>query len=156
MTEIYRIYKVNTLVVETLAYGEYCQNTIFVCQVDLKVDDVRPRMDKNGNIRKNDFIELSMEAKLLDVTERKAPAAETPKEQKKTVNKLYNSNCKLLQKKLSQHQFGSKWNLNFWLTFSLPKSKYSRESRQVGGLNDQVKKEYLMWCTNLCKCLVFL
>ena len=98
MTEIYRIYKVNTLVVETLAYGEYCQNTIFVCQVDLKVDDVRPRMDKNGNIRKNDFIELSMEAKLLDVTERKAPAAETPKEQKKTVNKLYNSNCKLLQK----------------------------------------------------------
>ena len=128
---------------------------MFVCQVDLKVDDVRPRMDKNGNIKKNDFIELSMEAKLLDVTERKAPPAETPKEQKKQLTNytIQTSNC---CKKNSQHQFGSKWNLNFWLTFSLPKSKYSRESRQVGGLNDQVKKEYLMWCTNLCKCLVFL
>ena len=95
MTEIYRIYKVNTLVVETLAYGEYCQNTIFVCQVDLKVDDVRPRMDKNGNIRKNDFIELSMEAKLLDVTERKAPPAETPKEQKKLLTNytIQTANC---------------------------------------------------------------
>ena len=38
-------------------------------------------MDKNGNIRKNDFIELSIEAKLLDVNERKTPAAENPKEQ---------------------------------------------------------------------------
>lgn len=51
-------------------------------QVDIKVEDVRPKMDKNGNIRKNDFIELSIEAKLLDVNERKAPAAENPKEQK--------------------------------------------------------------------------
>jgi len=57
MTEIYRIYK-----------------------VDLRIDDVRPKMDKNGNIRKNDFIELSIEAKLLDVSERKTASAETPKE----------------------------------------------------------------------------
>ena len=128
---------------------------MFVCQVDLKVDDVRPRMDKNGNIKKNDFIELSMEAKLLDVTERKAPTAEKHKEQKKLLTN-YTIQTSKKKKKNSQHQFGSKWNLNFWLTFSLPKSKYSRESRQVGGLNDQVKKEYLMWCTNLCKCLVFL
>ena len=71
---------------------------MFVFQVDLKVEDVRPRMDKDGNIRKNDFIELSMEAKLLDVTERKAPAAETPKEQKKAVNKLYHSTFELLKK----------------------------------------------------------
>ena len=76
---------------------------MFVFQVDLKVEDVRPRMDKDGNIRKNDFIELSMEAKLLDVTERKAPAAETPKEQKKAVNKLNYSTFELL-KKLSQHR----------------------------------------------------
>ena len=54
---------------------------IYLCQVEIKVDDVRPKMDKNGNIKKNDFIELSIEAKLLDVSERK-PAAETPKEQK--------------------------------------------------------------------------
>ena len=68
---------------------------MFVCQVDLKVDDVRPRMDKNGNIKKNDFIELSMEAKLLDVTERKAPPAETPKEQKKQLTNytIQTSNC---------------------------------------------------------------
>ena len=56
-------------------------NNIFY-QVDIKVEDVKPKMDKNGNIRKNDFIELSIEAKLLDVNERKAPAAENPKEQK--------------------------------------------------------------------------
>lgn len=48
MTEIYRIYK-----------------------VDLKVDDVRARLDKNGNIRKNDFIEFSIETKLLDLADRK-------------------------------------------------------------------------------------
>lgn len=53
---------------------------MFVSQVDLKIDDVRPKMDKNGNIRKNDFIELSIEAKLLDVSERKTASAETPKE----------------------------------------------------------------------------
>ena len=48
-------------------------------------------MDKNENIRKNDFIELALEAKLLDVSERKTPTAEIPKEQK-TVNKLNNFN----------------------------------------------------------------
>lgn len=53
MTEIYRIYK-----------------------VDIKVDDVRPKMDKNGNIKKNEFIELALEAKLLDISERKTPTAE--------------------------------------------------------------------------------
>ena len=59
--------------------------------MDIKVDDVRPKMDKNENIRKNDFIELALEAKLLDVSERKTPTAEMPKEQK-TVNKLNNFN----------------------------------------------------------------
>ena len=100
---------------------------MFVCQVDLKVDDVRPRMDKNGNIKKNDFIELSMEAKLLDVTERKAPPAETPKEQKKQLTNytIQTSNC---CKKLSQHQFGNKWNLNFLVNFFSAKVKvFSRE-----------------------------
>ena len=38
-------------------------------------------MDKNGNIRKNEFIEFSMEAKLLDLSERKTNvAADTQKE----------------------------------------------------------------------------
>ena len=40
-------------------------------EVDLKVDDVRARLDKNGNIRKNDFIEFSIETKLLDLADRK-------------------------------------------------------------------------------------
>ena len=47
-------------------------------QVDLKVDEVKPRLDKNGNIRKNDFIEFSIESKLLDLSERKT-SSETPK-----------------------------------------------------------------------------
>ena len=46
-------------------------------------------MDKNGNIRKNEFIELALEAKLLDISERKTPAPEIPKEQK-NVKKLNN------------------------------------------------------------------
>ena len=37
-------------------------------------------MDKNGNIRKNEFIEFSMESKLLDLSERKTNVADTPKE----------------------------------------------------------------------------
>ena len=38
-----------------------------------------------------------------------------------------------------QHQIDIKrLSLNFCLTFSLLKSKYSRDSRQVGELNDQV------------------
>ena len=56
-------------------------------------------MDKKGNIRKNEFIELALEAKLLDISERKTPAPEIPKEQK-TVNKLNNFN---LIKWLLQH-----------------------------------------------------
>ena len=47
-------------------------------QVELKVEEVKPRLDKAGNIRKNDFIEFSIECKLLDLTERKTNA-ETPK-----------------------------------------------------------------------------
>ena len=46
--------------------------------MELKVEDVKPRLDKAGNIRKTDFIEFSIECKLLDLTERKANA-ETPK-----------------------------------------------------------------------------
>ena len=46
--------------------------------MDLKVDEVKPRLDKNGNIRKNEFIEFSLESKLLDLSERKANS-ETPK-----------------------------------------------------------------------------
>ena len=46
--------------------------------MDLKVDEVKPRLDKNGNIRKNEFIEFSLESKLLDLSERKA-SSETPK-----------------------------------------------------------------------------
>ena len=37
-------------------------------------------MDKNGNIRKNEFIEFSMESKLLDLSERKTNVSDTPKE----------------------------------------------------------------------------
>ena len=48
-------------------------------QVDLKVDDLKSKLDRNGNIRKNEFIEFSIESKLLDVTERKTSAVDTPK-----------------------------------------------------------------------------
>ena len=44
---------------------------IFNFEVDLKIDDVKPRLDKDGNIRKNDFVEFSIEAKLLDLADRK-------------------------------------------------------------------------------------
>ena len=70
-----------------------------ISQVDIKVDDVRPKMDKNGNIKKNEFIELALEAKLLDISERKTPTAENSQEQK-TVNELNNLN---LIRKLFQH-----------------------------------------------------
>ena len=46
--------------------------------MELKVDEVKPRLDKSGNIRKNDFIEFSIECKVLDLTERKTNT-ETPK-----------------------------------------------------------------------------
>ena len=46
--------------------------------MELKVEEVKPRLDKAGNIRKNDFIEFSIECKLLDLTERKTNT-ETPK-----------------------------------------------------------------------------
>ena len=48
-------------------------------QVDLKVDDLKSKLDRNGNIRKNEFIEFSIESKLLDVTERKTSSVDTPK-----------------------------------------------------------------------------
>ena len=48
-------------------------------KVDLKVDDVRPKLDSKGNIRKNEFIEFSIESKLLDLTDRKT-TSDTPKE----------------------------------------------------------------------------
>ena len=69
MVEIYRIYKVTP----TQIYKNEIKP-----QVDLKVDEVKPRLDKNGNIRKNDFIEFSIESKLLDLSERKT-CSETPK-----------------------------------------------------------------------------
>ena len=46
--------------------------------MELKVEEVKPRLDKNGNIRKNDFIEFSIESKLLDLSERKTNN-DTPK-----------------------------------------------------------------------------
>ena len=50
----------------------FSAETCFISvEVDLKVDDVRARLDKNGNIRKNDFIEFSIETKLLDLADRK-------------------------------------------------------------------------------------
>ena len=52
--------------------------------MDLKVDEVKPRLDKNGNIRKNDFIEFSIENKLLDLSERKT-SNETPKKGSKVI-----------------------------------------------------------------------
>ena len=43
------------------------------------MDDLKSKLDRNGNIRKNEFIEFSIESKLLDVTERKTSAVDTPK-----------------------------------------------------------------------------
>ena len=48
------------------------------------MEEVKPRLDKAGNIRKNDFIEFSIECKLLDLTERKTNT-ETPKKGPKAV-----------------------------------------------------------------------
>ena len=53
--------------------------------MELKVEEVKPRLDKAGNIRKNDFIEFSIECKLLDLTERKT-TAETPKKGPKVIS----------------------------------------------------------------------
>ena len=80
---------------------------------------MRPKMDKNGNIRKNEFIELALEAKLLDISERKTPAPEIPKEQK-NVKKLNN----LSSLKMHLQQYKSL--LNFRLTFSSGKAKESK------------------------------
>ena len=38
-------------------------------QVELKIDHVKTRLDDSGQIKKNDFIEYSIEAKLLDLTD---------------------------------------------------------------------------------------
>ena len=38
-------------------------------QVELKTESVKSRLDKNGQIKKSDFIEYSIEAKLLDLTD---------------------------------------------------------------------------------------
>ena len=38
-------------------------------QVELKIESVKSRLDKNGQIKKSDFIEHSIEAKLLDLTD---------------------------------------------------------------------------------------
>ena len=38
----------------------------------MKEDEVKLKLDRNGNIRKNEFIEYSIEVKLLDLTERKS------------------------------------------------------------------------------------
>ena len=73
MIEIYRIYKVRASL--TLSLRNISNPSL---QVELKVEEVRPRLDKAGNIRKNDFIEFSIECKLLDLTERKT-TTETPK-----------------------------------------------------------------------------
>ena len=43
------------------------------------MDDLKSKLDRNGNIRKNEFIEFSIESKLLDVTERKTSSVDTPK-----------------------------------------------------------------------------
>ena len=63
MTEIYRIYKVRMR----------NQNYIFLfskhLQVELKIESVKSRLDTNGQIKKSDFIEHSIEAKLLDLTD---------------------------------------------------------------------------------------
>merc|ERR1711976_657486 len=61
MTEIYRIYK-----------------------VDLKEEEVKLKLDRNGNIRKNEFIEYSIEVKLLDLTERKSEVTKKPSNQQST------------------------------------------------------------------------
>ena len=56
--------------------------------MELKVEEVKPRLDKAGNIRKNDFIEFSIECKLLDLTERKT-TAETPKKGPKVISESF-------------------------------------------------------------------
>ena len=38
-------------------------------QVELKIESAKSRLDKNGQIKKSDFIEYSIEAKLLDLTD---------------------------------------------------------------------------------------
>ena len=38
-------------------------------QVELQIEDVQPRLDRSGQIKKSDFIEHSIEAKLLDLTD---------------------------------------------------------------------------------------
>ena len=38
-------------------------------QVELKIESVKSRLDENGQIKKSDFIEYSIEAKLLDLTD---------------------------------------------------------------------------------------
>ena len=35
--------------------------------MELQIEDVEPRLDKSGQIKKSDFIEHSIEAKLLDL-----------------------------------------------------------------------------------------
>ena len=44
-------------------------NDFFICQVELKIESVKSRLDDSGQIKKNDFIEYSIEAKLLDLTD---------------------------------------------------------------------------------------
>ena len=42
---------------------------ILYAQVELKIESVKNRLDDSGQIKKNDFIEFSIEAKLLDLTD---------------------------------------------------------------------------------------
>ena len=37
--------------------------------MEIQIEDVQPRLDKSGQIKKSDFIEHSIEAKLLDLTD---------------------------------------------------------------------------------------
>ena len=45
----------------------FSPNTFPKLQVELQIEDVEPRLDKSGQIKKSDFIEHSIEAKLLDL-----------------------------------------------------------------------------------------
>ena len=60
MTEIYRIYKVRLFVVR-----EYTNSL----QVELNMDDIKTKVDSDGQIKKADFVEFSLTAHLLDLTE---------------------------------------------------------------------------------------
>ena len=60
MTEIYRIYKVRLF-----AVPEYTNSL----QVELKMDDIKSQLDSNGQIKNAGFVEVSLTAHLLDLTE---------------------------------------------------------------------------------------